>query len=257
MTPEVTLSVVSHGQGELVAALIADLERCVTTPIRVILTENVPDSRWSRPGSGYPFEIEVIENRVPKGFGANHNAALTRARTSYFCILNPDIRLVANPFPLLCDALADGRIGVAAPLVTNSGLEPEDHAREFPSVFTLFAKALGSRPSTPPPVSGATYYPDWIAGMFMLFRSETLRSLGGFDEKYFLYYEDVDLCARLRERDLEVAVCPAVSVIHAARRASRRNLRYAYWHLSSAVRFFVSRPAIALGLHRRRSVSGI
>jgi len=85
----------------------------------------------------------------------------------------------------------------------------------------------------------------------MLLRYETLRSLGGFDERYFLYYEDVDLCARIRDRGLEVAVCAGASVIHAARRESRRNPHYAAWHLRSAVRFLASRPGIALGFRAR------
>jgi GT2 family glycosyltransferase len=88
--------------------------------------------------------------------------------------------------------------------------------------------------------------------MFMLFRAETLRSMGGFDERYFLYYEDVDLCARLREAGYEVAVCTEASAIHAARRESRRNLRFAKWHLRSALRFFTSHPRAALGLGKRR-----
>jgi GT2 family glycosyltransferase len=137
-----------------------------------------------------------------------------------------------------------------APLVTDPDLVPEDHARDFPSLFALAAKAFGHRPHTPPPSGAAIYHPDWVAGMFMLFRTETLRSVGGFDERYFLYYEDVDLCARLRERGLEVTVCPAASVIHAARRESRSNPRYAFWHLRSALRFLLSQPRIALGLRR-------
>lgn len=252
MTPELTVSIVSHGQADLVAALLDDLARHVKTPLRVILTLNVPEpgDAWTK--RNFPFEIHVVRNSERKGFGANHNAALALARTELFCVLNPDIRLQTDPFPALIAALADPAIGVAAPLVTDPDLVPEDHARRFPSIFTLAAKALGNRPHTLPPHDGAIYHPDWVAGMFMLFRTGTLRSVHGFDERYFLYYEDVDLCARLRARGLEVTVCPSASVIHAARRESRRNLRYALWHLRSALRFLMARPRIALGFRVRR-----
>lgn len=252
VNPELTLSIVSHGQADLVATLLDDLARHATVPLRVILTINLPESEDAWTGRIYPFEVETIRNPVRRGFGANHNAALVRAQTGFFCVLNPDIRLRMDPFPALIAMLADATTGVVAPLVTNPGLVPEDHARSFPSIFSLAAKALGSRPHTAPPPDDAVYHPDWVAGMFMLFRTETLRSVEGFDERYFLYYEDVDLCARLRARGLEVAVCPAVSVIHAARRESRRNPRYALWHLRSALRFLLSRPKIALGLRPRR-----
>lgn len=252
MAPVVTLSIVSHDQGALVATLLADIARHLSTPLRVSLTVNVPEVREEWSGARLPFEFEVIRNTKPKGFGENHNAALARASTSLFCVLNPDIRLPADPFPPLLALLANLKIGVASPVVTGPDLTPEDHARDFPSLFTLAAKALGSQVHSPAPAGQTVYYPDWVAGMFMLFRSETLRSMRGFDERYFLYYEDVDLCARLRSAGFEVAVSAETSVIHAARRESRRNLRFARWHFRSAMRFFASQPRIALGLGRRR-----
>ncbi|MBS0337378.1 MAG: glycosyltransferase family 2 protein [Proteobacteria bacterium] len=248
------ISVVSHGQRELVLGLLGDLQRHVRTRFRLILTENVPETP-EFPVADYAFPIDVIRNENRKGFGANHNAALARAGDGWFCVLNPDIRLSSDPFPALLAVARDPRIGVVAPAVTGPDLEPEDHAREFPSVFTLLAKAFGHRPHLPSPAGEAVFHPDWVAGMFMLVRCETLRALGGFDERYFLYYEDVDLCARIRDRGLEVAVCTGASVIHAARRESRRNLRYAAWHLRSAARFLASRPRIALGLRARRRVA--
>jgi GT2 family glycosyltransferase len=247
--------VVSHGQFELVADLLADLDRCVSTPLRVILTLNIPESETPWMERTYRFEIEVVRNKTRKGFGANHNAALARTRTGIFCVINPDIRLQNDPFPALIAAVSDPGTGVATASVIGLDQKPEDHARRFPSLFTLAAKAFGHRPHIPPPSGNLVYHPDWVAGMFMLFRSETLRSVGGFDERYFLYYEDVDLCARLRGHGLDVAVCPQVVVIHAARRQSRRNLRYALWHLTSALRFLASRPRIALGLGPRRDGS--
>lgn len=242
------LSVVSHGQRPLVQALLGDLQRYVSTPFRLILTENIPESP-NLPIDEYSFPIDVVRNVVRKGFGENHNAALSRASGDWFCVLNPDIRLTRDPFPALLAVGADPRIGVVAPEVTGPDLLPEDHARRFPTIFTLLAKAFGYRPRAASKAGEAMYCPDWVAGMFMLLRCDTMRLVGGFDERYFLYYEDVDLCARIRDCGLEVAVCTKASVIHAARRESRRNLRYAAWHMRSAMRFLVSRPGIALGLH--------
>ena len=76
--------------------------------------------------------------------------------------------------------------------------------------------------------------------MCMLFRSETFRALGGFDERYFLYYEDVDLCRRAARRGLAVVYDPGVELIHDARRASRRNPRLALHHARSIARYFMS-----------------
>jgi GT2 family glycosyltransferase len=82
---------------------------------------------------------------------------------------------------------------------------------------------------------------DWVAGMFMLFTAEAYRAVGGFDERYFLYYEDVDICRRLRARGNKIVYEPAVPVIHEARRASRRDPRLMRMHAASALRYLLSR----------------
>jgi GT2 family glycosyltransferase len=244
------LSVVSHGQRALLLDLLGDLQRHVKTAFRLIVTENIPEEP-DLAIENYAFSIDVIRNRHAKGFGANHNSALELAGSGLFCVLNPDIRLHSDPFPQLRSIVANPAIGVVAPVVTGTDLAAEDHARSFPTIFTLMAKIFGYRPHAVPPVGHSVYFPDWVAGMFMLFRAETMRSVGGFDERYFLYYEDVDLCARLRDKGLVVAVCTLVSVVHSARRESRRNIRFASWHLRSAIRFLASRPLLAIGLRTR------
>ena len=91
----------------------------------------------------------------------------------------------------------------------------------------------------------------------MLFQSAAFLELGGFDERYFLYYEDVDICARLRLAGHEIVVCPWVSVVHAARRESHQKLQYLAWHIASITRFFCSLVFVKLavrGLLWRRSV---
>lgn len=74
----------------------------------------------------------------------------------------------------------------------------------------------------------------------MLFPRHIFERLNGFDQSYFLYYEDVDLCARMRLLGYEVVLCPDAKVIHHAHRSSHRNFRFLLWHLSSMMRFFFS-----------------
>jgi N-acetylglucosaminyl-diphospho-decaprenol L-rhamnosyltransferase len=245
-----TLSVVSHGQRVVVRQLLADLDEHVRTPFRLVLTENISEKGNISPGE-YRFPMEMIVNTERKGFGANHNAAFAKSKADFFCVLNPDIRMAADPFPALLEFMQSPAIAVVSPSILDPTGRVEDHARHFPTVLELGRKAIGMAPRES--ISGRhdVHFPDWISGAFMLFRAEAFSRVGGFDERYFLYYEDVDICARLRDRGLEVAVCPQVSVVHAAQRASHRNLRYALWHTHSVLRFFASRPAIALGLRPR------
>lgn len=75
---------------------------------RLILTENIPEEP-DLPVSRYPFPIEVVKNLKRRGFGANHNAALGRSRGELFCVLNPDIRIPSDPFPVLWVQLRQAR----------------------------------------------------------------------------------------------------------------------------------------------------
>jgi GT2 family glycosyltransferase len=116
----------------------------------------------------------------------------------------------------------------------------EDSARHFPTAFSLFRKLVDERRAPEYPVDQGAQRVDWVAGMFLLLRSEAFRRIGGFDERYFLYYEDVDLCQRLGTVIGPVIYEPRAEVIHDARRASRRDLRLALRHFGSALRFLAS-----------------
>lgn len=231
----ITVSVVSHNQIGLALDFIGDLRRLCAIDLRIVLTSNVPEDLGA-----VPADVEIVRNTARKGFGANHNAAFRLARTPYFCVANPDIRLSNDPFPALLRALAQTGAGVVAPLVRSPAGAVEDSARRFPTFAALARKLLGRAPRLDYAIGAERLRPDWVAGMFMLFPAASYAALGGFDERYFLYYEDVDLCARMRRAGREVVLEPAAEVVHHAQRASRRNLRHAWWHLHSAGRFLLS-----------------
>ncbi|MBP6035443.1 MAG: glycosyltransferase family 2 protein [Azonexus sp.] len=227
---------VSHGQGSLVANLLADLAECAQVA-EVIVTLNVPEPDIACPDS-LRSRMRVVRNSAPLGFGANHNQAFALCRTPCFAVVNPDVRLLANPFSTLLRVLDDQGTGVAVPAVVNPDGGREDSTRRFPTLSGLLGKAFGHDESLVAAAGDLPIAVDWAAGMFLVFRSETFRRLGGFDAGYFLYYEDVDLCVRLWKAGLRVLVHPGVTVIHSARRDSRKRIRYMVWHLSSMARYF-------------------
>jgi hypothetical protein len=236
-TEPVTVSVVSHGQNRLVNELLRDLAGLGSTGLKIIVTQNAPDAEPLAAAAN----VEVVVNDWPKGFGANHNAAFRRCSTKLFSIVNPDIRLHADPFPGLITALRSGRGGVIGPLARNPEGRVEDSARRFPTFGSLLLKLLPGSPGPDYPLDQGPREVDWVAGMFMLFRSDAYRAAGGFDERFFLYYEDVDICRRLRLLGYTCVFHPEVSVTHDARRASRKNLRLMGTHAASAARYLARR----------------
>lgn len=234
---EVTVSVVSHQHGAFLPALLQSLAQCPEIA-KVILTSNLPEA-LPEPPTALAGRLCHIQNAQPAGFGANHNAAFAHCETPYFAVLNPDIRFEGNPFPALLLGLSASRCGVIAPAVTSPEGHCEDNARVFPTPLGLLAKASGKHDGRIAYVlGGAQIVPDWVAGMFMLLPSAAFRAVNGFDSRFFLYYEDVDLCARLGHAGYSVLLEPGVSIVHDAHRSSRHSPRYFLWHLRSLLRFW-------------------
>ncbi|HQU08099.1 MAG TPA: glycosyltransferase family 2 protein [Candidatus Paceibacterota bacterium] len=219
----------------MVKNLLADIVRC-TADVDVILTCNIPESEDI--GVTGLKQFQRLDNSSCKGFGANHNEAFLYCHEPFYCIANPDIRLLSDLFPDLISCMNDPRVGLVVPRVISPMGNVEDSVRYFPTLARLAAKALRLEDGRFPVSCETPDKVDWAAGMFMLFRAEAFREIGGFDEDFFLYYEDVNICARLWKAGWKVIHHPGVSVVHAAQRASRKNLRYLKWHITSMARYF-------------------
>src|SRR5574338_502929 len=234
----ITVSIVSHGHGALLPPLLADLAASPAVTA-VVLTHNIPEADIALPAV-LPYSLDILRNARPKGFGANHNAAFAHCTTPFFCVLNPDVRIECDPFPALLEALRDEGVALCAPAVVAPDGGVEDSVRQFPRPLGLMQKALGLSDGRYPFALGdPPFTPEWVAGMFMLVRASDYAAAGGFDEDFHLYYEDVDLCARLWQAGRRVVACPGAAVVHDARRASRRNPRHMSWHVASMLRFML------------------
>ena len=233
-TEKVTVSVVSHGHGQILVQL---LEQLLIFPevAQILLTFNIPEVL------DIPADVRIllINNISPCGFASNHNAAFALCKNSFFCPLNPDIEFTTNPFKPLLKALHSYRATLAVPLILSDDGRVEDSLRRFPTLASLLKKYFGGNGGRYNVNLGhRAFSPDWAAGMFLLFRARDFELLGGFDRGFFLYYEDVDICARAWNAGMKIVACPSVSVIHKARRESHKNLRFLRWHLESMARYF-------------------
>lgn len=232
----VVASVVSHGHGEMVWRLVDQLVDCPEV-VQIIVTLNIPEVV----PDVLDRKVLLLRNELPKGFGANHNAAFTLAKSDFYCVINPDIELIEDPFAALLVAMNDKGAGLSAPLVVASDGALEDSMRSFLTPWAMLKRVLGFASGAYPLRRGdSDFTPDWVAGMLMLFRSEAYVKVGGFDERYFMYCEDADICTRLWKAGYKVVGCLSAGVIHNAQRASHRSFRHLSWHVRSMARYFWS-----------------
>lgn len=204
----------------------------------IICTFNIPES-LNLPKNP---KINIINNKVRKGFGENHNYAFKHFKEKFFCVLNPDIQFIHNPFPKLISLLEEENCGVVAPTVCSPNKNLENTWRTFPTPTIILKKAIGLPENHSKTIcKDCNIHYDWVAGMFMLFRSDIFQIVHGFDENYFLYYEDVDICYRLKNKGYYILGDTETKVIHYAQRDSHKKLNFFIWHLMGMTRFFLKR----------------
>lgn len=261
------VSVVSHGHGEQVRALLHQLAALSQVDLVVLtLNQAEPELAEALEADGqatpWPFELVVHQNLDSLGFGANHNQAFRRyARLHWqdhglapeagrFAVVNPDIVLQGDPFPALLARLGgEPRLGCVCPVQVDEAGARQDFARRLPTPASIAGRGLWSlrrrlgwrhAPHAPGQVAPGES-PDWVNAAFWLVRAQAWHEIGGFDPNYFMYGEDVDWCLRLQLAGWDLAVEPAAQVVHVAQRNSRRDLRHLGWHVSSLWQLWQSR----------------
>lgn len=219
---------------------------CADAIAKVVLTIN-KDEEVFHHDLGVQFPVELINNDSPKGFGSNHNQAFQHCDTPWFLVLNPDIELNDDVIgTLLAKALLTA--GVIAPLVQESDEAVATIDREIITPWEVFVGQHLPRTPPSPPV--------WFPGMFMLFRSSAFSQVAGFDERFHMYCEDFEICARIRLSGWALQREPSTTIQHVAQRDSHERLQYLAWHVASLLRLWASKPFWVYWLHLRREPSG-
>ena len=168
--------------------------------------------------------VEVIALPDNRGFGAACNVGAERSRAPYLFILNSDARLEPGGLELLRSRLeAEPRLGIVAPAVFDANGRPQlDAQGDFPTAGAILLRRTRRH--------GEARSPGWVSGVAMLLRRTEYTALGGFDPGFFLYYEDVDLCRRYRDRGFEIERVVEARIVHAGGRSrtSARAQKRAY-----------------------------
>jgi GT2 family glycosyltransferase len=238
--PHLSVSIVSHGQGDLVLPLLDQLiALSAALPLQILLTENLAERRTVLPAA-WRSNVRVLYNDVPLGFGANHNRAFAESLGRYFCVMNPDIRLRDNSILALLKCV-ERKPGVAGPRVVASNGVLQDSARKVPSILGLAWRAISGHRHADYNAAIQEQPVDWIAGMCLMFDRDSFAAVSGFTEDYRLYCEDVDVCIRMHLAGRSVSWVQHSNVVHDAHRDSHRSLRYLAWHVGSLLRLFTSK----------------
>lgn len=267
---DVTAIVVAHDSG-------SDLRRCLSSFRReldlgglageVVLVDNASRDAAPQEAAELPW-VTLVSNSRNRGFGAAVNQGFRLARGRRVLLLNPDVELCAGSLLRLLGALdSDPGAGLAAPaLLLPDGTRQPSPRRfyDLPAVLaqrTRFGRMARGRRALvhhlmldgPPP--GTV---DWVTGAAMLLDPGSVPQDGPFDERYFLYFEDVDLCRRLRAQGRTVRFEPEAVVRHVFARGSRLHVPWnpLLWHHLRSGLLYAARWSGALWSSRWWRVPG-
>jgi N-acetylglucosaminyl-diphospho-decaprenol L-rhamnosyltransferase len=245
----IAISIVSHGHGEMLPPLVARLKN-IPLVKEIFLTFNIKEETSFCSDE----KVTIIQNREPIGFGANHNQAFRRCTQKYFAVINPDIVILEDPFPELVRISEVSKCGVVAPVVLDNQQRPDDSMRRFLTISEIVKRRFIQKNIVVNwPNDAEMCTPDWVGGMFMFFKSSIFQEISGYDEKYFMYCEDADICTRIWIKGYLVMGCLKVSVVHNARRSSHRSLEHFYWHVKSILRYLLRYRNILWKLNSAKS----
>lgn len=268
-TPAVAAVIVSYNVADLVLECIASLRSDGIEQVVVVDNASADGSveavRRHEPG----VEVLALTRNLGYGAGANRGVAATTA--PYVAVMNPDVVVEPGSTKALVDALeADAGLAVVGPRVESPGGDLYPSARTFPDLADAAGHAFFHFVWPANPFSrryrmldwdhaGAADV-DWVAGNHFLVRRSAWDEVGGFDEGFFMYMEDVDLCWRLRRAGWRTGYEPAARVTHAIGRSTdqtpyrmiaahhRSLLRYAAKTTSPKRRLLLPVIAVALAL---------
>jgi GT2 family glycosyltransferase len=259
MKPDISVIIVSFNTCSL-------LRRCLQTLLKksgavyleIIVLDNASnDDSADMVEREFP-QINLIRSTENLGFAAANNLAFKQASGEFIILLNSDAFLTELALPLALKfmrARPQAAIGGARLIGLDNSWQPS--ARMFPSLLNHFLNLSGlahkypksnffgrfDRTYTNPNLAAEV---DWVPGAFSIIRSDVFAQLGGFDERFFLYYEEVDLCLRAKQAGFEVWYWSDVFVVHIGGASSKTlqlsmsdaGAQVSLWQMRSALLFY-------------------
>jgi GT2 family glycosyltransferase len=202
-----------------------------------VVVDNASSDGSERRVDEFAPYARLVRNATNAGFGRAVNQGVAASTAPFVLIMNPDCRLMRGAVRTLQAQLeAHDGCAIVGPRVLDPDGVVQGSARGDPDMLTGVFGRTGRLRAWFPQIAAArrnvvtdaaagsgssSIEVDWVSGACMLVRRSAFESVGGFDERYFLYWEDADLCRRLRARGFRVRYVPGATAVHSVGRSSR------------------------------------
>lgn len=223
------------------------IESFVLSPLatKLYLIDNSPENKLQELAKHPKVTYQFVGKNV--GFSAGHNLVLNQIKetSDFHLILNPDVSFESTILEELASQLQQNdNLVLVAPKAIYPSEERQYTARKFPTLLELCLRFLGFSNTYTKKMEyrnldlQQSFSPDFVQGSFMLFKTQELLKLNGFDERFFMYMEDVDICKRIKQSGKEILYYPKESFYHSYKQGSKKNARLFFHHLKSILAYF-------------------
>ncbi len=253
------LPVIERMLDSALTAMQALKSKCSSLSLRIILIENSEIAQlnlsmfdsFSRKLESNRCELRLIQGQGNIGYGAGQNLGIVSSKDEFHLVMNPDVELHKDSLTEGVSYLQNNpEVAIASPAASNDLGVKQYLCKRMPTLWVLFlrgfmpgfiqgmfAKSLASYEMQDLSTDSSTNDIPIVSGCFMLCRTQALHRVAGFNEDYFLYFEDFDLSMRLSEQ-YSLAYVPGMKIIHHGGNASRKGIRHIQLFIKSAIRYF-------------------
>ncbi|HBI33980.1 MAG TPA: hypothetical protein DEA43_03810 [Candidatus Moranbacteria bacterium] len=164
---------------------------------------------------GSTENIHLIENGINEGFAKACNRGAKIAKGEFLFFLNPDTEIVSGNIADFLAAFKNKSVGIAAPQLTVPSGEIQKWSAGYEiNLCSTIKNNLGFVKNKNLSEQTDIIEADWVSGAAFIIKKTLFEDIGGFDENFFMYFEDVDLCKRVKEKKLSILVLPLIQVLH-------------------------------------------
>ena len=219
--PRVSLVIVNFNAGQALVECLGSVVQRDDVENEIILVDNgSTDGSRELARARFP-ELRLVELGENRGYAAANNRGLALATGEWVGLLNPDTVVPPGALRALVEVLqANPELGAVGPALVWPNEEPQPYSHGGdPSPLYLARRAIGRLfgRALHAWAGGSLRRVDWVSGAALIARRAAIQQIGGLDEQFFLYFEDVDLCRRLRESGWQIAFVPSVAIVHRSR----------------------------------------
>ena len=232
--PDLSIIIVSWNVRELLRACLhsIDSQRCGLDVEVIVVDGASSDGSAAMVGEVFPW-VKLIACNENIGFPRGNNLGLAKASGRYLLLLNPDTEIKQDALSVMVKYLTQHQdVGLVGPQLLNSDGSIQSSRRRFPTLVSALFESTWLESVAPQWILRHYYAQDlpddrvsdvdWITGACMLTRCEIFNAIGGLDEAYFMYSEELDWCRRIKDSGWRVVYYPAAQVLHHVGKSSEQ-----------------------------------